>query len=110
MGFFSWKCAKSDKPVMSSYAVDNTPWDFASKVVVVFKDGDKLSGTYDGYGNVGECNILDFDEQKWRMVIQRYYAGETFEQLPRNKYDQGQGFFYDDSDLERIFRNQNKGA
>jgi len=98
---------------MSSYAVSNTPWDFASKVVVVFKDGDRLSGTYNGYGsvlsNASEYDIANVGEDNWRMVIKQYYAGETFDQLPQNKHDQGQGFFYGDADLEIIFRNQNKG-
>jgi hypothetical protein len=105
MGFFSWKCAKSDKPVMSSYAVKNTPWEFASDVIVLFKNGDRISGTYDGYGNVNDYDILNDGEHNWRMVIKSYYSGETFEQLPQNKYDQGQGFFYDDTDLKKLFPN-----
>ena len=37
------------------------------------------------------------------MVIEKFYNGETFEQLAQNKYDQGQGFFYNDGDLEEEF-------
>ena len=37
------------------------------------------------------------------MVIEDFYNGESFDQLPKNKYDQGQGFFYDDEDLEQEF-------
>ena len=103
MGFFSWECAKSKKPVMSRYAVQDTPWAFASEVVVVFNDGERISGTYDGYGCVGGYDVLEAGEHNWRMVIERYYAGETFNQLPPNQHDQGQGFFYDDDDLEKIF-------
>ena len=103
MGFFSWECAKSKKPVMSQYAVQDTPWAFASRVVVVFNDGDRITGTYDGYGNVNGYDILEAGEHNWRMVIERYYAGETFDQLPPNQNDQGQGYFYDDDDLEEIF-------
>lgn len=103
MGFFSWQCAKSKKPVMSSYAVQNTPWAFASKVIVLFEDGDQISGTYDGYGRVNNFEIVDIPEQSWRMVIQKYYNGEKFKELEKNAYDQGQGFFYDDGDLKEIF-------
>jgi hypothetical protein len=37
------------------------------------------------------------------MVISKYYNGESFDILPKNKYDRGQGFFYSDEDLEEIF-------
>ena len=75
MGFFSWRCAKSDKPVMAEIAVRNTPWAFASEVVVLFKNGDRVSGTYDGYGRVGELELVDHLEERWRMVIEKYYNG-----------------------------------
>lgn len=103
MGFFSWRCAKSDKPVMAEVAVRNTPWEFACKVIVLFKNGNKVAGTYDGYGRIDEFELLDHSDEVWRMCIERYYNGETFEELPQNKYDQGQGFFYSDEDLEEEF-------
>lgn len=103
MGFFSWECAKTKKPVMSSYAVGRGPFDFASKVVVLFKNGDRISGTYDGYGRVDGYEIVDHPESTWRMIIERYYAGETFDQLDMNKHEPGQGFFWSDEDLEQIF-------
>ena len=37
------------------------------------------------------------------MVIKKYYNEETFDELSRNKHDPGQGFFYNDEDLEEIF-------
>jgi hypothetical protein len=103
MGFFSWQCAKSNKPVMAEVAVRNTPWQFASDVVVLFKDGGRLTGTYDGYGRVDNFELVDYSEERWRMVITRFYQDETFEQLSQNKYDQGQGFFYSDEELEEEF-------
>ena len=108
MGFFSWKCAKSEKPVMAEVAVQGTPWAFASKVIVLFNNGDHISGTYDGYGRVDGFEIVDRPEESWRMVIERYYNNESFEELSINKYDQGQGFFYSDEDLEEIFRVQHE--
>ena len=103
MGFFSWRCAKSDKPVMAEVAVRSTPWQFASEVIVLFKEGDRIIGTYDGYGRVDNFELIDYPEERWRMIIKDYYNGETFEQLPKNKFDQGQGFFYNDEDLEKEF-------
>ena len=103
MGFFSWKCAKSDKPVMAGIAVRNTPWEFASNVIVLFKNGRRIAGSYDGYGRIAEFELIDHPEESWRMVIERYYNGEAFEDLPQNKYDQGQGFFYNDEDLKEEF-------
>jgi hypothetical protein len=103
MGFFSWKCAKSEKPVMAEVAVQGSPWQFASKVIVLFNNGDRISGTYDGYGRVNGFELVDHPEERWRMVIEDYYNKETFEELSKNKYDQGQGFFYSDEDLEELF-------
>ena len=110
MGFFSWRCAKSDKPVMAEVAVRNTPWAFASGVVVLFKNGNRVSGTYDGYGRVGELELVDHPEERWRMIIEKYYNGETFDQFEKNPWDQGQGFFYNDVDLEQEFGVTNEQA
>ena len=107
MGFFSWKCAKSEKPVMADIGVMNSPWSFASDVIVLFDDGRRVQGSYDGYGRVGELELLDYREETWRMVIEKYYSGESFDQLPKNKYDPGQGWFYNDNDLEKILPGNN---
>lgn len=104
MGFFSWRCAKSDKPVMAEVAVQGTPWAFASEVVVLFKNGDRISGTYDGYGRVDGYELFDQPEERWRMIIKQYYSNETFADFPKqNSWDRGQGFFYNDEDLEEEF-------
>ena len=108
MGFFSWRCAKSDRPVMAQVAVKNTPWEFASRAVVLYKNGSKISGQYDGYGRIlhqgEEVELTEMAEENWRLVIEQYYQGERFEDFPvKNAWDRGQGFFYDDADLEREF-------
>ncbi len=104
MGFFSWQCAKSEKPVMAELAVRGSTWEFASDVIVLFKNGDRISGRYDGYGRVDGFELVDLDESRWRMVIWRYYNEETFDQLPQNKHDPGQGYFYSDEDLTELFK------
>jgi hypothetical protein len=103
MGFFSWQCAKSDKPVMAEVAVQGTPWEFASKVIVLFNNGDRITGTYDGYGRVNGVELVDIPEERWRMVIEQFHNNETFDQLKKNGWDRGQGFFYGDEDLIEIF-------
>lgn len=106
MGFFSWECAKTKRPVMAEDAVRRSPWDFASDVVVLFENGDRISGTYDGYGGiVGYERILaDRPESSWRMVIREYYNNERFEDLPPNRHEPNQGYFWDDKDLRKIFK------
>ena len=108
MGFFSWRCAKSGRPVMAQVAVKNSPWEFASCAVVLYKNGSKIAGPYDGYGRIlhqgEEVELTEMAEENWRIVIERYYQDERFEDFPaKNAWDQGQGFFYDDADLEREF-------
>jgi hypothetical protein len=103
MGFFSWRCATSNKPVMAKVAVANTPWEFASEVVILFQNGNHISGTYDGYGRISGYELIDHPESSWRMVIKKYYNGETFDQLKQNRYDPGQGFFYNDQELQEEF-------
>lgn len=102
MGFFSWRCAKeSDVPIMAKYAVSGSEYDFLSKVVVLFEYGDKLTGTYDGYGCVNDYDLVD-TQRRWKMVIAKWYANETYDDLMGNDNDPGQGYFYGDDDLKRI--------
>ena len=106
MGFFSWQCAKTKKPVMAHDAVVGSPYEFSSEVVVLFKNGSQVRGRYDGYGRVyGDVlfELVECPESDWRMIIKDYYDGEEFEQLPQNRPDPGQGFFYGDEDLQQIF-------
>ena len=91
---------------MAHDAVVGSPWEFASKVVVLFKNGNRVDGIYDGYGRVyGDVlfELTECPESEWRMIIKDYYDGEEFERLPQNRNDPGQGFFYGDEDLEKIF-------
>lgn len=108
MGFFSWKCAKTQKPIMAECAVKGSPWLFASRVTVLFEDGSVLKGVYDGYGRVENSRaafeLTDIDQSQWRMVISEYYDSEPFHTFSLNKHDQGQGFFYNDEELETVFK------
>lgn len=108
MGFFSWKCAKSQKPIMAECAVNGSPWQFASRVTLLFEDGTSIKGVYDGYGRVENSReafeLADLHESEWRMIISNYYDSEPFHTFSRNKFDPGQGFFYSDEELEQAFK------
>lgn len=55
MGFFSWNCPCCSHSARSAHATNRTSaW--MSKVVVCFKNGDRLSGEYDGYGRIGDMD------------------------------------------------------
>lgn len=103
MGFFSWSCAKTKKPIMADCGVRKSPWEFSSRVVVLFKNGDILTGVYDGYGRVSGFELTDIPESQWRMVILDYYNDETFDQLEENGHEPNQGWFYGNNELAQIF-------
>jgi hypothetical protein len=105
MGFFSWLCAKSNKPVLHSSG-DWYGREFSKVVVVTPKS--VAYGEYDGYGTVltdmGELEVLESVESGTaKLVLERFYNGEKFAQLPVCKSDPGQGHFYSMDDLAKIF-------
>ncbi len=103
MGFFSYTCAKTNLPVLAS-----TSWpEKYSRVVVLDDEGNKISGSYDGYGNVitrGGAEIeLDYNSilsGKTKLVLRKFYDGETFEDLGRSNNDPGQGHFHNEDAIE----------
>jgi hypothetical protein len=106
MGYFSWTCAKTKKPILAP--VNDWFGRNFSKVVVVRKDGKTMEGSYDGYGRV-ECDdftIEDVSEKiniKFKLVLQSFYNEETFAELGKNERDPRQGFFFEDQELIQIF-------
>lgn len=101
MGCFSWRCSKTNIPVMGSPGAES---DEESHVVVLGSDGLKIEGEYTGYGHiVASClnleitNELDNGTFKW--VLKCFYDGETYESLPESEYDDGQGYFYEPNSI-----------
>jgi hypothetical protein len=101
MGLFSWKCAKSGVEI--THTMINTPaW---TKEVVLLRPGKKpVMGDYDGYGRLytedGECDFWEehmekyaFGEKEPTLVLQRFYRGEKYEDLPPSSYGEWQGHF-----------------
>jgi hypothetical protein len=103
MGFFSYTCAKTNLPVLAS-----TSWpEKYSRVVVLDDEGNKFSGSYDGYGNVitragAEIELDDNSilSGQTKLVLKEFYNGETFEDLGRSNSDPGQGHFHDEKAID----------
>lgn len=105
MGFFSYTCAKTNLPVLAS-----TSWpEEYSRVVVLDEDGNKFSGSYDGYGNVitrdgSEIELDPYGDSilsgKIKLVLKKFYDGETFQDLGRSNNDPGQGHFHDEGRIQ----------
>jgi hypothetical protein len=95
MGFFSKTCAKTHLPICASVRNERL-----SKVVVLYPDGKKLEGEYDGYGRVnGEELCPDgYDHKLWnklKFVWQESYNGETYKELGKSHDELAQGYFMD---------------
>ena len=67
MGFFSWDCRSCGHPMICEAAVNENGINrWMTEVVVMFKDGTRFIGKYDGYGRVGDFNITSdvFDSEE----------------------------------------------
>jgi hypothetical protein len=103
MGFFSYTCAKTNLPVLAS-----TSWpEKYSRVVVLDDEGNKILGSYDGYGNVDTQTgaEIELDDSsilsgQTKLVLNAFYTGETFEDLGRSNSDPGQGHFHNEEAIE----------
>ncbi len=103
MGFFSKTCAKTNLPVITVHREGG--FKELASVIVLYPDGRKLEGDYDGYGRIivdgKEVPIFDIDTEgfvgkHWddvKFVIRKYYEGETYDQLGKSGRELGQGFF-----------------
>lgn len=84
MGFFSWRCAISNKSI---------PHDYEGKIHLILPNNKKISGYYDGYGDISEnsimhkvCKALNLEGEPWdkrgvgcRLTGKKYFFGEDFE-------------------------------
>lgn len=98
MGFFSWDCKGCDNSIKAPH-----PADWQSKAVVLFPNGDRVSGQYDGYGRVGsayhevdlsDCHEFSIYHAACHRILQP--AGYTGPSCHAND----QGFFSDDNSPE----------
>jgi len=102
MGFSSWTCAKTNLPILNSTSGRIKE---QYEVVALFQNGDKITGTYDGYGRLdisGGAGRIEYifpavNEGSVKLVLNKFYKPEedTFESVERNEHDPGQGHFHD---------------
>lgn len=100
MGFFSKCCAKTNLPVIHhGYGNDwHAKHPEFSEVIVLYPDGRKVEGSYDGYGRVSEVPLCPegYDEGLWdslKFVLKKHYAGESYGDLGRSHDEMAQGHF-----------------
>ena len=100
MGFFSKTCAKTNYPVIHhGYGNDwHKKYPEFYEVVVLFPDGRKIQGVYDGYGRIDGVSVFgeDYDDDLWtkiKFVLKKHYAGETYEELKESGDELAQGHF-----------------
>ena len=96
MGFFSKTCAKTHMPVVA----ECIGYPKLHTVVVLYPDGRKVEGIYDGYGRVGGIDLCPdgYDHDLWlklKFVLADAYEGETYKDLGKSHDELGQGFFMD---------------
>jgi hypothetical protein len=97
MGFFSKTCAKTNLPVVAQ--CKDLP--FLNEIVVLYPNGKKLEGSYDGYGRVNGIDLLPdgYVEKKWdslKFVLKGKYEGETYKELGKSGDELAQGYFMSD--------------
>lgn len=95
MGVFSVDCTQCGHPLLSAN-VTNDVNRWMNQAVVLFPDGDRVSGPYDGYGRVGDLEdvvgLEDVDAQHmacWRAAGEPGYVGPS-------RHSDDQGWFFKD--------------
>lgn len=101
MGFFSKTCAKTNLPVVA----DCKGFPKLNEIVVLFPDGKKLEGSYDGYGRVGGVSLMPdgYIEKDWddlKFVLKWKYEGESYKDLGQSHDELAQGYFMSDTFLK----------
>jgi hypothetical protein len=96
MGLFSWNCKCCGHPALSRHATDVGINDWMNAVVILEKNGDRISGEYDGYGRAGHWDYNERNEEPclyhlacWEIAGKPAYSGPS-------TYANDQGYFFDD--------------
>lgn len=102
MGLFSWNCCGCQESVKSPYDIDK-PW---QNLAVVVTPNEVITGSYDGYGRVGDFDVYaEYEhlvtgdrEELWKGVL--WFHARCFEYGSRGFNAKGsspaedQGHFY----------------
>lgn len=105
MGFFSKCCAKTNLPIVS----EARGYPELSEVVVLFPNGAKMAGIYDGYGRVdGQSLCPDgYDDNLWdqlKFVLKSHYNDESYWDLGSSGDEMAQGYFMADEFLDHCLQ------
>jgi len=105
MGFFSKTCAKTNLPVVA----DCKGLPRLNEIVVLYPNGTKVEGSYDGYGRVGGLDLLPdgYEMDKWdklKFVLKWKYKGESYKELGESGDELAQGYFMSDRFLNHCMR------
>lgn len=99
MGFVSWKCAVSGERLMNIFAVENG-WAKSEQAdcYLVTPYVTYHEPNYEGYaefdGNFVFKLIEDAEEPfEIKIVLAKYYEGQSYGELGVSEYDNGQGYF-----------------
>ena len=116
MGFSSFLDAVDGSSIPNLYSRGNSVDE--DLVVLVLPDDRTIKGYYNGYGDIDQYSIytnvgdvidsLDFSEvmRSVKIVKDRNYTGQLFNELSVSKFCPFQGFFYpDDIDFKTDYRN-----
>jgi hypothetical protein len=94
MGYFSKVCAKTNLPIVH----DERGFQALNNVVALLPNGEKITGSYDGYGRVNGIELHEcWDDVKF--VLQQHYQGEAYNDLGKSGHELGQGHFMDNKFL-----------
>lgn len=107
MGVFSWTCPHCDHSILAQ--ADSSINEWMLEAVVLEPCGDRVSGSYDGYGGVGDTEIADAMESGAVLVHLAcweasgkpdfgFYADKGL--VSKSALDQG--YFYSDGDHDLI--------
>jgi len=95
MGFFSKTCAKSHWPIVSQWRRGYPEF---TQVVALLPNGEIIYGPYDGYGRVDGIDLMESPRGRFwwprvKLVLERFYDGETYAELGRSYDELAQGYF-----------------
>ena len=99
MGCFGWNCNECENPILGfAYHGYNK---FMS-AVVLFSNGDRVSGEYDGYGRLGRLDLVD--EGNFRIIHADCDKGQKFEDLKADVgHDETQAGGFDEHKMEERY-------
>lgn len=88
MGMISYLCKGCNRPLISYH-------DWMDKVVALMPNGDKLSGDYDGYGRIGDYDLMDsHDVEYWHKACHDAMGNPGYSSASESAGCQGHFFDY----------------